>query len=61
MLVLRALALFGLLVLAGLGIAWLVTRDGKYVRLARKILQVAVVVAVGFGLLYLFERILLFV
>ena len=60
MLVLRVVALFALLFLGGLGIAFLVTKDRKYLRVATRTLQAAVVLGVAAGLLYLFERVLLF-
>ncbi len=60
MLLLRALGLLALLFLGGLAVAWIVTRDPRYLRLAARIAQTALVVAVAFGLLYLFERVLLF-
>lgn len=59
MLVVRFVVLFAALFLAGLGIAYLVTRERKYLRLAWRALQVAVVILVAAGLLYVFERVLL--
>jgi hypothetical protein len=60
MLVLRAIALFAILFLIAMGGAYLATRDRKYLRIAGKTIQVVTVLAVGFALLYLFERVLLF-
>lgn len=60
MLVLRALALLGLLFLAALGVAFLVTRERKYLRIAARTVQAAIVLGAAFGLLYVFERVLLF-
>ncbi len=60
MFVLRAVALLALLFLLALGGAYLATRDRKYLRIAGKTIQVVAVLAVAFALLYLFERVLLF-
>jgi hypothetical protein len=59
MLVLRFVALAAALFLLGLGIAFLVTRDRRYLRIAWRTLQAVVVLAVAFGLLYVFRRVLL--
>ncbi|HET9576724.1 MAG TPA: hypothetical protein VFP44_02795 [Usitatibacter sp.] len=59
MLVVRFIVVFAALFLAGLGVAFVLTRDRKYLRLAWRILQVVVVLLVAFGLLYVFERVLL--
>jgi len=58
-LVVRIVVLFAALFLAGLGVAWIVTRERKYLRIAWRTLQVVVVILVAFGLLYVFERVLL--
>jgi len=47
------------LLLAGLGIAFGVTRDRKYLRIAWRVVQSTLVLVVGFALLYVFERVLL--
>jgi hypothetical protein len=47
------------LLLGGLVIAWMVTRDRKYLQIAWRIGQFTVVLAVILGLLYVFERVLL--
>ncbi len=60
MFVLRAVGLLVLLFLLGLGGAWLVTRDRRYLQLASRTVQVAVFLGVAFALFYLFERVLLF-
>jgi len=60
MFVLRAVALLALLLLLALGGAFLVTRDRKYLQIAAKAIQVLVLLGVAFGLLYVFERVLLF-
>jgi hypothetical protein len=49
------LALF----LLGLAVAFLATRDRKYLRLAYRTLQVALLFVVALGLLYVFERVFL--
>ena len=59
MLVVRIVVLFAVLFLAGLGVAYLVTRERKYLRIAWRTLQVVVLLLVAFGLLYVFERVLL--
>jgi hypothetical protein len=58
--VLRAVFLFALLFLLALGGAYLATRDRKYLRIAGKTIQLVTLLAVAFGLFYLFERVLLF-
>ncbi|HQY47788.1 MAG TPA: hypothetical protein PLK52_11295 [Usitatibacteraceae bacterium] len=60
MFVLRAVFLLTLLFLLALGGAYLATRDRKYLRIAGKTIQVVTVLAIGFALFYLFERVLLF-
>jgi nucleoside permease NupC len=47
------------LLLAGLGIAFAVTRDRKYLRIAWRTALGALVLVVAFALLYVFERVLL--
>ena len=61
MFILRIVGLFALLFLLGLGVAFLVTRDRKYLRIARRALQLLLLLFVAFGLLYVFERVLLMV
>jgi hypothetical protein len=58
-LLLRALLLFAALLLGGLVIAWAVTKDRRYLRLARQGLQVVLLAAVVAGLFYVFARVLL--
>jgi len=60
MFVLRAVFLLTLLFLLALGGAYLATRDRTYLRIAGKTIQVVTVLAIGFALFYLFERVLLF-
>lgn len=59
MLVLRFVALFGGLLVIGLAIAWLVTRNRRYLRYAWLTIQVLVLLVIAFALLYVFERVLL--
>ena len=59
MIVLRVLLVFGALFLAGIGVAFLVTRDRKYLALGRRVIQAALLLAVAFGLFYVFSRVLL--
>lgn len=59
MLILRFIVLVAGLLLAGLGIAFVVTRDRRYLTVAWRAIQVVVLLAVAFGLLYVFERVLL--
>lgn len=59
MLVLRFVVMIGGLFLAGLLIAWILTKQRRYLQIAWRTVQVLVVLAVAFGLVYLFERILL--
>jgi hypothetical protein len=57
-LVLRFVVLFAGLFLLGMGVAYVVTRERKYLRLAWRVLQVSLLVGVAFALLYVFERVL---
>lgn len=59
MFILRFIVLAAGLFLLGLGIAFLVTRDRRYLRIAWRTAQGVVVLAVAFGLLYVFRRVLL--
>ena len=59
MLVLRFVALIGVLLVAGLAIAWVATRNRKYLRYAWLAIQVMGLLAIAFMLLYVFERVLL--
>jgi hypothetical protein len=58
-LVVRIVVLFAALFLLGLGVAYVLTRDRKYLRIAWRTLQVVLLLLVAFGLLYVFERVLL--
>jgi hypothetical protein len=57
--VLRIVGFLVLLVVAGLGVVFLVTRDRRWLRFALQVLRFAVVLAVVVMLLYLFERLVL--
>ena len=61
MFVLRFVVLIAAFFLLGLGVAYLVTRNRRYLTIARRTLQAVVVLLVAFGLLYVFERVLLMV
>jgi hypothetical protein len=56
---LRFLGAFLALWLLGLGVAYVVTRNRRYLRIAWLTVQVGVLIAVALMLLYLFERVLL--
>jgi hypothetical protein len=43
----------------GLAVAWAVTKDRRYLRLAKRALQLILLVVVAAGLFYVFERVLL--
>ena len=59
MFVLRFVVLIAAFFLLGLGVAYLATRNRRYLRIAWRTLQTVVVLLVAFGLLYVFERVLL--
>ena len=59
MVFLRFLVAFLVLWLLGLGVAYVVTKNKRYPRIAWLTVQVAVLLAVALMLLYLFERVLL--
>ena len=59
MFVFRAVVLAIALVFGGLVVAWMVTRDRKYLLIAWRIAQWALALGVLLGLLYVFERVLL--
>ena len=61
MLVLRFVVAIAVLLLIGLGLAYLVTRDRRYLRIAWRALQVILVLLVAAGLLYVFQRVLLMI
>lgn len=59
MFVFRAIVVAAALVLGGLVVAWMITRDRKYLTIAWRIGQWTLVLGVLLGLLYVFERVLL--
>ncbi|QJR09643.1 hypothetical protein DSM104443_00692 [Usitatibacter rugosus] len=59
MLVIRVVLIAGALFLLGIGVAFLVTRDRKYLRLAWRVAQWVLVLLVAAGLVYVFSRVLL--
>lgn len=59
MFVLRLVAILGALLLGGLVVAFLATRNRRYLTIAWIAVQVMLLLAVAFGLLYVFERVLL--
>ena len=59
MFILRFVAIFGGLLLAGLALAFAVTRNRRYLRIAWLAIQMGLLLAIAFGLLYVFERVLL--
>lgn len=59
MFVIRVLLPLFVVGLAGLVIAWFVTKDRKYLIYAWRLLQGGLLLAVAFGLVYLFGRVLL--
>ena len=60
MLILRIVVIFTALFVAGMGIAFILTRERRYLAIAWRVVQVTVLLAVAFALLYVFERVLLF-
>ena len=59
MFLLRVLLPFAVLLLLGLAIAFIATKDRKWLRYLVLAAQVEVLLVVAFGLLYVFERVLL--
>jgi hypothetical protein len=57
----RAVVLFTALFVLGLLVGYVITRDRRYLRYAWRTLQVVLLLLVAFGLLYVFERVLLMV
>jgi hypothetical protein len=57
--VLRIVAIAGGLLLAGLAVAFLVTRNRRYLTIAWLAVQVMLLLGIAFALLYVFERVLL--
>lgn len=59
MFLLRVILPFAVLLLLGLGIAYVVTKDRKFIRYLLLAVQIELLLVVAFGLLYVFERVLL--
>lgn len=59
MFLLRVVLPFAVLLLLGLGIAYIVTKDRKFIRYLLLAAQIELLLVVAFGLLYVFERVLL--
>jgi hypothetical protein len=59
LLVFRIVLVASALLLGGLVVAWMITRDRKYLRIAARSLLWVLVLGVVLGLLYVFERVLL--
>ena len=59
MLILRTVAIFGGLLILGLTIAYAVTRNRRYLRIAWIAIQALLLLAVAAGLVYVFSRVLL--
>jgi hypothetical protein len=59
MLILRVVAIFTGLLLVGLVVAWALTRNKRYLRIAWLALQIVLLLGIAFALLYIFERVLL--
>jgi hypothetical protein len=57
--ILRIVGILGGLLLVGLVVAFLVTRNRRYLTIAWLAVQILLLLAIGFGLLYVFERVLL--
>jgi hypothetical protein len=58
LLVFRIVLVASALLLGGLVVAWMITRERKYLRIAADILLWVLVLGVVLGLLYVFERVL---
>ena len=59
MVILRIVGIFTGLLLLGLVVAWAVTRNARYLRIAWLAVQVVLLLGIAFALLYIFERVLL--
>ncbi|MEW6132741.1 MAG: hypothetical protein AB1591_06170 [Pseudomonadota bacterium] len=59
MIALRLLLVFALIGMAGLALAWLFTRDGKYLHYAGRIVRFLVVLLVVVALVFVVERVIL--
>ena len=59
MFILRVVAIAAGLLLLGLVVAFLVTKNRRYLTIAWLAVQIVALLAVAFGLLFVFERVLL--
>jgi hypothetical protein len=59
MFILRIVGIFTGLLLIGLVVTWAVTRNARYLKIAWLAVQVILLLGIAFGLLYVFERVLL--
>ena len=59
MFILRFVVVIAALLLAGLAVAYMVTRDRKYLRIAGRGGLAVLVLGIALALLYVFERVLL--
>ncbi len=59
MIVLRLILVLGLAVIAGLALAWLFTRDAKYLRIISRIVRFLIVLAVVVAIVFVAERVIL--
>lgn len=59
MIVLRLLIVGVLIVIVALALAWLLTREQKYLAWMRRVLQFALIVGIISALLYVLERVVL--
>lgn len=59
MIVLRLIIVAVLIAIGALALAWLFTRDAKYLGYMRRVLRFAIMVGVISGLFYLVERVVL--
>jgi hypothetical protein len=57
--VLRLILVLSLAVLAGLALAWMLTKNKKYLRIAGRIVRFLIVLCVVMALVYIAERLIL--
>lgn len=57
--VLRLILVLSLIVLAGLALAWMFTKDKKYLHIAGRIVRFLIVLGVVVALVYVAERLIL--
>lgn len=59
MIVIRLIIVAVLIAIGALALAWLITRDAKYLGYIRRVLRFALIVGIVSALFYLLERIIL--